>query len=489
MSTIAIIGGGFAGTLTAVNLMYQAHCPLRIVHIECSERRNRGAAFGTESSHHLLNVPAGRMSAFPDDPLHFLKWARSRNKNLSESSFLPRSLYGEYLDDVLEAGIKSLPSFVAYEALRGEAISIKLIQDNNKAVIKLADGNVVVADKVVLATGNFKAGISSQPAGISETIAGSERYFADAWSKQSPQLATTDGDIMMIGTGLTAIDKILELEAQGFKGNIHAISRHGLLPAAHLKTSLATFAQTELRCALYSDLNLLFRSVKNAIRSGSYKDLFDNASSVNMEVSDWRQIIDSLRPHSQSLWGALSETQKRRFCRHLKAYWDVHRHRMPPEIGNRIAALQQSDRLKVIAGRLYSVQETAKTLVATIVPRSGGQPIQLKVANIINCTGFELDFEKADSALAHSLLSRGLVKAHPTRLGLDILADGNVLDGNDRPSKVLYTLGAPTIGARGESIAVPELRVQAKELAGTLLSLTITEQLPALDSRSQSVAN
>lgn len=486
MSTVAIIGGGFAGTLTAVNLMYQAHCPLRIVHIESNEIRNRGVAFRTQSPHHLLNVPAGRMSAFPDDPLHFLKWARSRDKKLSESSFVQRCLYGEYLDDVLEAGLKSLPPFLSYEALNGEAISIKLIQDDSKAVIKLADGNVVVADKVVLATGNFKSGT---PAGISETIAASEHYVADAWSRQCEKLVTASGDILIIGTGLTAVDKMIDLEACGFKGNIHAVSRHGLLPASHLKTSLPTFAQTELRQELYSDLNLLFKSVKNAIRSGSYKDLFDNASSVNMEVSDWRQIIDSLRPHSQSLWGALSETQKARFARHLKAYWDVHRHRMAPEIGTRIEKLQQSGQLQTIAGRLYSVQETAETLVATIVPRGGGQPRQLKVAGIINCTGFELNFEKAESSLAQSLIARGLVKAHPTGLGLSILADGNVLDNNERPSKVLYTLGASTIGARGESIAIPELRVQAKELAATLLSLTNTEQLPVRDAQGQLVGN
>lgn len=485
MSTVAIIGGGFAGTLTAVNLMYLAHCSLRIVHIESSEKRNCGVAFRTQSPHHLLNVPAGRMSAFPDDPLHFLKWARSRDNKLSESSFVPRNLYGEYLDGVLEAGINSLPPFVSYEALNGEAISIKLIQDDSKAVIKLADGNVVVADKVVLATGNFKAG---RPSGISQTIASSEHYFSDAWSADCARIATTGGDIMIIGAGLTAVDKIMDLEACGFKGNIHAVSRHGLLPASHLKTSLPTFAQTELRCELYSDLNLLFKSVKNAIRSGSYKDLFDNASTINMEVSDWRQIIDSLRPHSQSLWAALSDTQKSRFYRHLKAYWDVHRHRMAPEIGKRIAALQASGQLQTVAGRLYSVQETAEALVATIVPRGGGQPKQLKVGSIINCTGFELNFEKTESALAQSLLARGLVKAHPTKIGLSILNDGNVLDSNDRPSKVLYTLGAPTIGARGESIAVPELRTQAKELAATLLSLTNEELLPALNAQ-QLVAN
>jgi len=473
MSTIAIIGGGFAGTLTAANLIYQARCPLRIVHIERSQTRNRGIAYNTTSPYHLLNVPAGRMSAFPDDPLHFLRWARTRNSKLSESSFVPRSLYGEYLDGVMEAAMKELPDFVSYEAVGAEAISIKLIQDQTRAVIKLANGNVIVADKVVLATGNFKTGL---PCGISESVAASQRYIGDAWQKNDKNFDTIDGAVMLLGTGLTAIDKIMEISKGGFTGTFYAVSTHGLLPAAHLQSSLPSFAQTELRAELYGDLNSLFRAVKNAIRNGTYKELFDHASSVNMEVSDWRQIIDALRPHSQALWSALSDREKMRFARHLRSYWNVHRHRMAPEIAAQIMQIKESGRLQTIPGRLYSIQETERELIATITTRGGAQPRQVKVARVINCTGNESNFEKADSPLAQSLIARGLAAPHPTKLGLCIQPDGNVIDANDKPSKVLFTLGTSTIGARGESSAVPELRTQAKELAAHLLSLVPEEQ-------------
>ncbi len=125
------------------------------------------------------------MSAFPDQPLHFLKWAQAKDKKIRESSFLPRKLYGEYLEDILECALAKLPSTVVYEGVDDEAISIKLIQDETKAVIKLASGNVVVAEKVVLATGNFSGAL---PHGVSESIASSERFIANPRQSDSTRL-------------------------------------------------------------------------------------------------------------------------------------------------------------------------------------------------------------------------------------------------------------------------------------------------------------
>ncbi len=466
MTTVAIIGGGFSGALTAVNLIQQARTPFKIVLIDPNQKTGKGVAYSTRFPKHLLNVPAGRMSAIADEPLHFLKWARTRFPKLSESSFVSRSLYGEYIESTLQSAANNLPSLVTLERLQDETLSIKLIQDDSKAVLKLASGNVVVADKVVLATGNFSP---SPPSGISQTIAASDRYINDPWTANIEQLCTAGGDALLIGTGLSMIDKTLELVNSGFTGTIHAISRHGLIPRAHSKTSHPAFAQTELNQDLYGDLNLLFRAVKESIKSGSYEHLFDTASTVKMEVSDWRQVIDSLRPHSQALWASLSDKQKKRFLRHVSAYWDVHRHRMAPEVGEEIAALIAEGRLTVMAGRLYSVNETSEALIATVMPRGGGQPQQLKVNLMLNCAGFTPDFRRAKNALAQSLLTRGLVEPHPTGLGINVRTDGAVLDSNHKPSKVLFTLGSPTFGLRGESVAVPELRVQARDLARTLL--------------------
>ncbi len=477
MITVAIIGGGFTGTLTAVNLIKQAHNQLKIVLIESREKAGRGIAYSTEFSKHLLNVPAGRMSAFADQPLHFLKWAKSRNIQVSESSFLSRSLYGEYIDSILASALKNLPSSVVFERITDEALSVKLIQDESKAVIKLANGDVVVADKVVLSTGNFNP---CTPSGISHGIALSERYIDNPWAASNRDFCTTGGDVLLIGTGMTMVDKALELVNAGFQGTIYAVSRHGLLPRSHSKSSLPAFAQTELKQDLYGDLNLLFKAVKDSIRSGSFEHLFDNASSVKMEVSDWRQVIDLLRPHSQSLWAALNDKQKKRFLRHLRSYWDVHRHRMAPEVSSEINELLQGGRIKVLAGRLYSVNETSQALIATIMPRGGGQPEQLKVGLLLNCSGYSSDFRKAKSTLAQSLITRGLVQAHPTGLGINVRTDGAVLDRQMKPSKVIYALGLATLGLRGESIAVPELRVQAREMAKSLLTSAPTVEISIL---------
>lgn len=504
-ATVAIIGGGFAGILTAVNLVRQACLPLRIVLIE-SKESGRGMAFSTKCQKHLLNVPAGRMSAFPDEPLHFIKWARQREEltdtsqtsgatpqakssrlsanssstarksdktaKIGETAFLKRSLYGEYIENILASTLADLPPHVTFDLLYDEAISVKLIQDQSKAVVKLGSGEVVVADRVVLATGNFAP---STPSGISQTIANSARYTEDPWSQDAAYCSTIFGDALLVGTGLTMIDKALEMLNDGFEGNIYAISRHGILPASHSKTSLPAYAQTELNQDLYGDLNALVRAVRNAIKEGSFAPLFDNASSVNIEVSDWRQIIDALRPHSQALWMSFNEKQKRTFVRHLRTYWDTHRHRMAPEIAEEVERHQASGRLNILAGRIYSVQETADSLIATVSPRHGQLPIQLKVGQILNCSGVTADFRRAKTPLAYSLLSRGIVSAHPTGLGINVLPEGNVIDAAGKPSNVVFTLGNATMGLKGETTAVPELRVQARDLATRLLSMVRTD--------------
>ena len=320
----------------------------------------------------------------------------------------------------------------------------------------------------------------SAPSGISQGIANSERYINNPWRWNIGESDTIDGDLLLIGTGLTMVDKVLELVHSGFNGTLYAVSRHGLLPRAHSRTSVPAFAQTELNQELYGDLIPLFKAVKESIRSGSFEHLFDNASTVKMEVSDWRQVIDSLRPHSQALWASLSDKQKKRFLRHIRTYWDIHRHRMAPEIGDEIEKLTQSGKLKVLAGRLYSVNETSEALIATIMPRGGGQPQQLKVKRMVNCSGFSPDFRRSKSTLAQSLLTRELVHPHPSGLGISVRTDGAVLDANQKPSKVLFTLGTSTMGLRGETVAVPELRVQTRDLARTLLQSSQTMEFSML---------
>ncbi|HNB21400.1 MAG TPA: FAD/NAD(P)-binding protein [Candidatus Melainabacteria bacterium] len=471
MITVAIIGGGFSGALTVVNLIQQAVSPVKIVLIEPRSELGKGVAYSTQFAGHLLNVPAGRMSAFPDEPLHFLKWARTKFPKLSETAFVPRALYGEYVQDILQSAITNLPNLVTFERFEDEVLSLKLIQDDTKAVLKLASGDVIVADRVVLATGNNSP---TAPTGVSQGIANSDRYINDPWKSDHRVFDTAGGDLLLIGTGLTMVDTVIELVQGGFDGTIYAVSRHGLLPRAHSKNSFPAFAQTELNQELYGDLILLFKAVKESIRSGSFEHLFDNASTVKMDVSDWRQVIDSLRPHSQALWGSLSDKQKKRFLRHIRTYWDVHRHRMAPEIGEEIEKLVQAGKLKVLAGRLYSVNETSEALIATVMPRGGGQPQQLKVSRMLNCSGISLDFRRSKSTLAQSLLTRGIVHPHSTGLGLSVRSDGAVLDVNQKPSKVLFTLGTITLGLRGETVAVPELRVQTRELARTLLQSSQT---------------
>jgi hypothetical protein len=89
--TIAIVGGGFSGTVLAVNLLRRtAAQPTRIVLIERRAEIGRGVAYqseGYEGYPHLLNVPAARMSAQTDEPLQFAQFAQARDPRCHAEHF------------------------------------------------------------------------------------------------------------------------------------------------------------------------------------------------------------------------------------------------------------------------------------------------------------------------------------------------------------------------------------------------------------------
>src|SRR5215472_10853394 len=99
---VIIIGGGASGTLTAVALAaFPEAGPITLVDTEGMFAR--GVAYGTEEPQHLLNVPAGRMSALPDDADHLVHWLDARGQLSDPEAFLPRRLYGDYLGELLGA--------------------------------------------------------------------------------------------------------------------------------------------------------------------------------------------------------------------------------------------------------------------------------------------------------------------------------------------------------------------------------------------------
>jgi uncharacterized NAD(P)/FAD-binding protein YdhS len=456
INAIAIIGAGFSGTMVAVHLLRYAQQPLTIYLIESkASQLGRGVAYSTDQDCHLLNVPAKNMSAFPDKPNHFFAWAKVRERELQQSawiseitpdSFLPRRIYGDYLLDVLAKAEQAAPQHFVHRKT-DKVLSIS--QDEEGGVLVLSGAELRV-QKAVLAIGNFPPG---DPKVEDPGFYQRGRYFSNPWSSDVlPALLTTQS-CLLIGTGLTMVDWAVLLKEQAYQGQIHSISRHGLLPQVH-----KPYSRNPSSINLSPELTA--RNLLSQLRQ-----------LANEPAYDWRQVVDIIRPITQTLWTGLSLMEQKRFLRHLRTYWDCHRHRLAPAVAEQFQAMRQSGQLQQHTGRVVAFHETAQDVDVLIHRRGHNNLEPIKVEAVVNCSGSESDYRKLSSPLVKDLLQQGLACPDALTLGLDVSADGALIDIQGNISERLFTLGPPLKGNLWETTAVPEIRVQAESLACHLLSL------------------
>lgn len=429
---VAIVGAGASGTIQALHLLRRGVG--RITLIERERRPGRGTAYGTTRPEHLLNVPARRMIVWPEDPDQFARWWTERGGGPED--FAPRMRFGDYLCGLLaEAGDR-------VATVAGEAVAVTAGARGGETVA-LAGGGAVAADAVVLALGNLRpapiAGID--PARLDGL------YLEDPWFGD-PADGLGDGDaVLLIGTGLTAIDAALTLDARGFRGRILALSRRGLVPRASLKREASPPPHEDLPV----DCVGLLRAVR---RRGD-------------EIG-WREAVHEVRQQVQSLWAAAVPAQRRRFIRHLRPWWDVHRHRIAPAVAERIDALQAERRLRFTAGRIRGAEPGGEAAIVAWRPRGGAADERLAVRRIVNCTGPELDIARAGEPLLDALRAAGRIRADGCRLGIDVDPASRALAAGGAPSATLSAIGPMTRGAFWESIAVSDIAAQAEAVAARL---------------------
>lgn len=464
---IAIVGGGCAGTLVAVQLLRQAVRPMQVLLIERRPPAGPGVAYGSDRNEHRLNVIAGRMSALPDEPGHFLAWAQARAGHLgfpdaiAADDFLPRWMYGRYLEELLAQARADARPGASLEAVLGEAIDIET--GPSGALVRLADGRRIPSSAVVLALGVLPG---EYPIRRPLPFYRSPRYL------HSPLLRTTlsnvakTDDLLIVGAGLTAVDIIVQCAELGCRGTIHALSRRGLRPQAHrpgLKPHPPFLDPDRLPRTIRETLHAVRAEVRRARQSGE----------------DWRAVIDALRPCSQALWQGFSWEERARFLRHVRPYWEGHRHRVAPQTAQIIARMEAEGRLKFHAGRLVSLRDQPDGAAALIKLRGREEFVALRVAKVINCTGPRTDYSKYQHPLLVNLLAAGLIGHDPLALGIDALPTGEVLRyGGGAPSGWLFTIGAPLKGVLWESTAVPEIRAQAAALAARLAGAEVERAVP-----------
>jgi uncharacterized NAD(P)/FAD-binding protein YdhS len=457
--SIGIIGGGFTGALLALHLLRRCDEQDRIFLIEKARRFGAGLAYSTGNAHHLLNVRAGNMSAFSAEPDHFVEWLRRQPEQGGEppgpASFAPRGLFGAYVQQNLAAALWRSQRGDRLTIVNDEAVGIS--RELGGIALHLAVGRKLVVDTAVLAVGNFPPAPSVDPVCV-------DPIFGNPWDERALRGLDPAAPVLILGTGLTMVDTVISLLDQGHTGPIQAISRRGLLPRQHVGAIPDETGEIRLPKPWEFDPAPSGRSL--VALTQAVRRTIDRAERAGR---GWRSVIDGLRPHTQRLWREMSLVERKRFLRHLRPWWDVHRHRAAPQVMARIAEARERGQFTIVAGKVIETEAGESGVSLRVKLRGSDAQAVCRGARLIDCSGLNSDCTKVDQPLLRQLLESGLIRPDPLRLGVDVAEDGALIDRDGRPAKDLYALGPITKGAFWEIVAVPDLRVACEAMAERLL--------------------
>ncbi len=435
-----VIGAGAGGALTALHLVTHLSSRFRVELIDPSPNTGRGPAYSTPDDRHLLNVPASGMSAFPQDPEHFFRWVReNHDREAQPQDFLPRGVYGDYINRLLTTATEFPGSA---RLVRRHATVTGMKSDGRTVTVNLDSGETIHARSVVLALGGVP-GVGWAP----ESLRASGRLIADPWAAPLAETLPHDGDLLLVGTGLTMVDVALTASRNTGR-TIHTVSRHALVPARHVVPT-APPVPPPPGITRIGNLDELRRVIH------------EHVDRTTAEVGDWRAAIDGLRPVTQELWSGLSESDRHTFLQQDARLWEIHRHRMPPVTARRLDRLRNSGRWQEHQGEVVDATTTPDGVLVTL---SNGSSIE--VAAVINCTG-PVPSTSHDPLLA-ALTRDGLVRPGPSGMGIDTADDGRVVSTLPSTASV-FAVGSLRRGNLYESTAMPEIRVQAYDVARSVV--------------------
>nr|WP_294917031.1 FAD/NAD(P)-binding protein [uncultured Neokomagataea sp.] len=462
MADVAIIGGGASGSIVAWHLarLRMASTGERIVVIEPRVTLGAGQAYGTVDASHRINVPASRMTIHAAQPDDFLTWL-SEQVSRDTAAQRPNG-------DVYPARAQ----FAAYLAARlkpyqesGVIIhcraSVEVLRREGSAwVAELADGRGEVrAARVVLATSHPPPQLLPQLA----TIKDQARIISNPWAEQALAGIAPEDTVAIIGTGLTMADCVASLSAQGHTGKIVAFSRRGMRSGGHVE-GLARGAWQEdfTKAPPRTALTLLKRvraSVQDAVKHGL----------------PWQAVFDALKMQGRSLWEALSRDEKKRFVRHLRVFWDIHRFRIAPQLEAVLDAGLKCGQVRIEAARLHSVDVVSDGMALRVRRRATGEetwPVQW----LINAVGPNHAGILRTKGYLARLASAGWVQADPIGLGLHTRQDHRAV-GQRGVSDTLFIAGPLSRATFGELMGFPEITTYAESVARVVLkgAVTLTE--------------
>jgi len=461
MKTVLIIGAGFSGVITAARLLRQGNATIgKIIVADGCGTFARGMAYGAQNDDHTLNVPAADMSAFEEDSGDFLRFASRAGAAMAPGCFVPRRLYGDYLEDSLKRAEQQAAPHLPLERVHHYVTALDRPAPLSPWRATLEDGSVIVAEQVVLALGNFA---SANPRIANSAFYKSRQYIRNPWDAGRLQSIPPDAKILILGTGLTMVDTATALLKEKPRRSIIALSRRGLLPQPH-RSPGAGAAGTGEALAL-GDGGATVRAHVRAIRRYSHW--------LAAQGRDWREGMAIVRSVASDIWQQYPEKERRRFLRHVWPYWDTHRHRISDDAHQRLNGAEERGHLTVLAGRVIDIDDRAGTVHVTVRRRGSLHATTIDADVVINCTGPCGDAGETGNLLVEQLIRAGSIRADALRLGVDVGADCAVVDKDGAPSDSLFYIGPWLKASYWEATSVPDLRRFARRLAQALSAASV----------------
>jgi uncharacterized NAD(P)/FAD-binding protein YdhS len=421
--TISIYGFGFAGLVTAYKLVQRATYPLKIHIYDPNGSDGMGVAYRTNCPLHLLNVQAENMGALSEKPEHFYQWMLQQGYKIEKAAFVSRMIYGQYLT-----------------YLKGEMLT--LAEQKRISVIFHKERAKSVQVPAVIAT---SVDLTKEISCKEEHLNG---YFSSLWpiftninsATEAIKSLDNESTVALIGSGLTMLDAVATLHYVDYRGKILIFSERGIVPNVH-KPHIKASIKIPTNSSLLSLIHQLHKLAHTA--------------------TDWRTVIDGLRPHTTHLWQQLKSKEKKQFLRHFLVLWNSFRHRTAPEAYALFDLKQKEGKLQKIKAKITFLKQVGKKI--DIEGLQQGEKTNTIADIVINCSGPNYRINESKNPLIQSLLNCGDVKP-------DDLGYGFAVDKEGRISKQpIYALGSLLMGTLFETTAVPEIRIQCSKVAEALL--------------------
>jgi uncharacterized NAD(P)/FAD-binding protein YdhS len=461
---VAVVGSGFSAIALTINLLRLLGPGATVAVIGDDPGFGRGTAYRTEFYLHRLNVPAARMSALPDEPDDFVDWLRDKGRKPIGDYFASRGDYGLYLRDRLASLMRRRGDRPTVDFVKAKATAC-VTQHEAETEFHLDNGTTLRARNVALCLGVGNAGLPISRDRVPEHLQG--RIVQNPWRLAWLSSVRPDDTVCVLGSGLTMIDQVLSLRSHGHRGRIHVLSRRGLVPHPH-----STLRPTPVDPGWPEhtrELSALLAHARAKVRNGT----------------DWRAFMDGLRPRTQQLWQELSNDQRSRFLRHALAWWNIHRHRLAPQVWSLFEPLLKDGTVTVHAGFMTDVSGGDGKLELLYRRRGSPDRESFSVDWIINCTGMERA-GIAHSPLLQQMRDKSLIEMDPLGLGVNVDERSRVCCPEGNARERLYAVGALTAGQFWEITAVPDIRNQAKQVAESI-ARTLADSAGAAASRQSAM--